>query len=269
MKHQPTARIVRAAGIAATAVMLIGSGAALRPTWRHVPGLAFRVSASTRIYAGDTPRGQNDEVMRGRGVAAENRSRIEFLAYTPAPQGITTDDFLISVDSGKVFVQHTSPARYTPADDMLGGPAVVALSRIMGAGGGARFGRRRPVVAADLRAVQADAATAAAVVPRAVVAAAGGAGEADAPAAAVSAADCSASWNCWTSTSSSRSLAPATRSMVGRHSTIASRPTIGFCGAIRASRRMRSPRSGRPRCRQRFRIRSSRSLSPNSRRMDR
>lgn len=136
MKHQPTARIVRAAGIAATAVMLIGSGAALRPTWRHVPGLAFRVSASTRIYAGDTPRGQNDEVMRGRGVAAENRSRIEFLAYTPAPQGITTDDFLISVDSGKVFVQHTSPARYTPADDMLGGPAVVALSRIMGAGGG-------------------------------------------------------------------------------------------------------------------------------------
>jgi hypothetical protein len=131
--------MVRAAAIAATTAMLIGSVAALRPTWRHVPGLAFRVSASTRIYAGDTPRGQNDEVMRGRGVAAENRSRIEFLAYTPAPQGITTDDFVISVDSGKVFVQHTSPARYTPADNMLGGPGVVALSRIMGASGRGGF----------------------------------------------------------------------------------------------------------------------------------
>jgi hypothetical protein len=138
-KHRFTSGVIRTVAAAATAVALIGSIAALRPTWRHVPGVSFRVSASTRIYAGDTPRGQNDEVMRGRGVAAGNHSRIEFLAYTPAPQGITTDDFLISVDSGKVFVQHTNPARYTPADDMLGGPGVVALSRIMGGGGRGGF----------------------------------------------------------------------------------------------------------------------------------
>jgi hypothetical protein len=44
------------------------------------PGLSFKVSATTRIYGGDTPRGQDDEVMRGRGIAANNHSRIEFLA---------------------------------------------------------------------------------------------------------------------------------------------------------------------------------------------
>lgn len=79
--------------------------------------------------------------MRGRGVATENHSRIEFLAFTPAPQGITTDDYLIGLDSGKVFVQHGNTAQFTPVNDMLGGPGVVALSRIMGGGiGGGRGG---------------------------------------------------------------------------------------------------------------------------------
>ena len=94
----------------------------------------------TRIYPGDTPRGQDDEVMRGRGIAANNHSRIEFLAYTPAPQGLTTDDFLVAVDSGKVFIQHAKDQTFTPANDMFNGPAVVALARVMG-GGGRGFGR--------------------------------------------------------------------------------------------------------------------------------
>ena len=38
-----------------------------------------------------------------------------------------------------MFVEHANPVRYTPADDMLGGPAVVALSRIMGGGGRGGF----------------------------------------------------------------------------------------------------------------------------------
>ena len=33
--------------------------------------------------------------MRGRGVAVNDRYRIEFLAYTPLPTDLTTDDFLI------------------------------------------------------------------------------------------------------------------------------------------------------------------------------
>jgi hypothetical protein len=104
-------------------------------TVRFDPGLSFKVSASTRVFGGDTPRGQDDEVMRGRGIAANNHSRIEFLAYTPAPQGLTTDDFLIAVDSGRAFILHTNGQRFTPANDMFGGPAVVALGRVLGGGG--------------------------------------------------------------------------------------------------------------------------------------
>ena len=100
------------------------------------PGLSFRISSSTKIYPGDTPRNQDDEVMRGRGQAAGNHTRIEFLAYTPAPQGVTTDDFLIALDSGKVWVEHTNNKRFTSADDTFGGPAVVTLGRVMGGGRG-------------------------------------------------------------------------------------------------------------------------------------
>jgi hypothetical protein len=114
---------------------LIGTVAAMAPVIR-APGVSFRVSSSTQVYAGSTPRGQDDEVMRGRGIAVNGRSRIEFLAFTPAPQGVTTDDYLIAVDSGKVFIQHTKDQRYTPANDMFGGPAVVALGRVMGGGRG-------------------------------------------------------------------------------------------------------------------------------------
>ena len=104
------------------------------------PGLSFRISSSTKVYPGDTPRGQDDEVMRGRGQAAGNHSRIEFLAFTPAPQGVTTDDFLIALDSGKVWVQHTNNNRFTSADDTFGGPAVVTLGRVLGGGRGGRGG---------------------------------------------------------------------------------------------------------------------------------
>jgi hypothetical protein len=121
---------------AAAFAALAGSVAAHSPPRRLVPGVSFRVSASTKIFGGDTPRGQDDEVMRGRGVAADNKSRIEFLAFTPAPGGVTTDDFLIGLDSGKAFVLHTNTQRTTPADNLFGGPAVVALSRLMGGGRG-------------------------------------------------------------------------------------------------------------------------------------
>jgi len=121
--------------MAGAAVVLL---AAARPV-RFDPGLSFKVSASTRVFGGDTPRGQDDEVMRGRGIAANNHSRIEFLAYTPTPQGLTTDDFLIAVDSGRAFILHTNGQRFTPANDMFGGPAVVALGRVLG-GGGVRGG---------------------------------------------------------------------------------------------------------------------------------
>ena len=114
------------------AVVLV---AAASPVAHLDPGLSFKVSATTRVYGGDTPRGQDDEVMRGRGFAANNRARIEFLAYTPTPQGLTTDDFLIAVDSGRAFILHTNNQRYTPANDMFGGPAVVALGRVLGGGG--------------------------------------------------------------------------------------------------------------------------------------
>jgi len=133
----PRLRPVRGAilGIAGFAA-LAGSVAAYSPPRRIVPGVSFRISASTKIFAGDNPRGQDDEVMRGRGVAAGNKSRIEFLAFTPAPAGVTTDDFLIGLDSGKAFVLHTNNQRITPADNLFGGPAVVALSRLLGGGRG-------------------------------------------------------------------------------------------------------------------------------------
>jgi hypothetical protein len=121
---------------------LIGSIAAVTPLAR-APGVSFRVSSSTQVYAGSTPRGQDDEVMRGRGIAVNNRSRIEFLVFTPAPQGVTTDDYLIATDSGKAFVQHVKDQRYTSANDMFGGPAVVALGRVMGGGRGG-FGGGAP-----------------------------------------------------------------------------------------------------------------------------
>jgi hypothetical protein len=116
---------------------------AYAPATHRMPGLSFRISSSTKVYPGDTPRGQDDEVMRGRGQAAGNHSRIEFLAYTPAPQGVTTDDFLIALDSGKVWVQHTNGNRFTSADDTFGGPAVVTLGRVMGGRGGRGPGRGR------------------------------------------------------------------------------------------------------------------------------
>jgi len=133
---QPLSRNRRVGVSIAAALALLGTSAAVRPAARFVPGLSFKVSSSTRVYGGETSRGQDDEVMRGRGVAAANRARIEFLAFTPAPQGITTDDFLIAADSGRAYVLHTNNQRFTAANDMFGGPAVVALGRVMGGGRG-------------------------------------------------------------------------------------------------------------------------------------
>ena len=113
-----------------------GSIAAVRPIHTFAPGVSFRISSSLRIYPGDVPRGQDDQVMRGRGVATGNHSRIEFLAFTPAPNGVTTDDFLIALDSGKVFVQHPADQKFTSMDDTFGGPGIIPLSRNMGAGVG-------------------------------------------------------------------------------------------------------------------------------------
>ncbi len=134
--NQPLSRKRRVGVSIAAALAIVGTSAAVHPAARFVPGLSFKVSSSTKVFGGDTPRGQDDEVMRGRGVAAGNRSRIEFLAFTPAPQGVTTDDFLIAADSGRAYVLHTNNQRFTPANDMFGGPAVVALGRVMGGGRG-------------------------------------------------------------------------------------------------------------------------------------
>lgn len=140
--HLVSFTLLSARGI--TTIALIGAnlvpGRAHAPAAAMQPGLSFRISSSTKIYPGDTPRGQDDEVMRGRGQAAGNHSRIEFLAFTPAPQGVTTDDFLIALDSGKVWVLHTNTNRFTSADDTFGGPAVVTLGRVMGGGRGGRGG---------------------------------------------------------------------------------------------------------------------------------
>lgn len=126
----------RAAAIGAAGAALVASIAATTPL---DPGVSFRITATTRIYPGDTPRGQDNEVVRGRGVAVNGRARIEFLAFTPAPQGITTDDFLIAADSGHSFILHSATQRTTPSDDLFGGPAVVALARVMGGGGRGGF----------------------------------------------------------------------------------------------------------------------------------
>jgi hypothetical protein len=115
---------------------LIGVTVAAHPIAHLDPGLSFSISSASRVYPGNTPGGQDAEVMRGRGVAVNGRARIEFLAYTPAPQGVTTDDFLIAGDSGHVFVLHAADQRVTPSDDVFGGPAVVTLNRVMSGGRG-------------------------------------------------------------------------------------------------------------------------------------
>jgi hypothetical protein len=107
---------------------------------RFAPGLSFRLSSQVRIYPGDTPRGQDDEVMRGRGIALNNRSRIEFLAFTPIPSNVTTDDYLVALDSGKVFINHSGSQTFAPANDTFGGPAVIAMGRVLGGGRGGRGG---------------------------------------------------------------------------------------------------------------------------------
>jgi hypothetical protein len=124
--------------VSASVAGLIGTIVAATPApspVATVPGLAFKISASLRVYGGENSTGQDDEVMRGRGIAANNVSRIEFLAFTPAPSDLTTDDYLLAADSGKVFVEHTGSHTTVPANDMFDGPAVVALSRVLGGGG--------------------------------------------------------------------------------------------------------------------------------------
>jgi hypothetical protein len=118
------------------AVGLFASLAGFTSFRRFAPGLSFRVSSQVKIFPGDTPRGQDDEVMRGRGIALNNHARIEFLAYTPIPSNVTTDDYLVALDSGKVFINHSGSQTFAPANDTFGGPAVVALGRVLGGGRG-------------------------------------------------------------------------------------------------------------------------------------
>jgi hypothetical protein len=127
--------------LATTAAVRPSPSAAKRLARRLAPGLSFRISESVKVYPCDKPGVQDAEVMRGRGVAVNGQSRIEFLAYTPAPQGINTEDFLITTDSGHVFVLHAN-GRANPSDDIFGGPAAVTVSRVLGggAGGGRGFG---------------------------------------------------------------------------------------------------------------------------------
>jgi hypothetical protein len=147
VKNKPlsnSSRVYRAALFASALGGVAVSIAAVKPARNLAPGLSFRISASTKVYPGDMPRGQDDEVMRGRGVAVNNRSRIEFLAYTPAPQGVTTDDFVIGSDSGKAFLVHSvGTNNITAANDIFGGPGVIALGRVIG-GGGRGFGGGGP-----------------------------------------------------------------------------------------------------------------------------
>ena len=74
--------------------------------------------------------------MRGRGVAANDHSHIEFLAFTPAPSGVTTDDYLIGGDSGKTYIFHSGSQTFADANDTFGGPGVVTIGRVMGGGRG-------------------------------------------------------------------------------------------------------------------------------------
>lgn len=141
---------LRRLAIAGATAGLIGTVGATAFAADQVPGLSFKISASTTIYSGTTPPPQANEVMRGRGIAVNNHSRIEFLAYTPTPMDVTTDDYLIGADSGKTYILHTKSGNLSPANDVFGGPAVVALGRVMGganiplrgAGGGGNRGPR-------------------------------------------------------------------------------------------------------------------------------
>jgi hypothetical protein len=83
---------------------------------------------------------QDNEIMRGRGIAAGDRMRIELLAMSPLPDGVTLNDFIFALDSGRVVVLHMNNNTVTPANDLFGGPAIVALARTGGGGRGFGFG---------------------------------------------------------------------------------------------------------------------------------
>jgi hypothetical protein len=127
-------------GLTGLAALVAGS----RPFARATPGLSFRISSSTRLSMGENAggTGQDNEIMRGRGVAIGNRMRIELLAMSPLPDGVTLNDFIFALDSGRVVVLHSNNQTVTPANDLFGGPAIVALAR--GGGGGRGFGDGGP-----------------------------------------------------------------------------------------------------------------------------
>jgi hypothetical protein len=128
----------RLGGIIGGAASVLALIAASGPIEHGSPGLSFRISSSTRISMSENAPagGQDNEIMRGRGLATANRTRIELLAMTPLPEGVTLNDFIYSLDSGRVVVLHANTQSVTPANDLFGGPAIVALSR----GGGRGFG---------------------------------------------------------------------------------------------------------------------------------
>lgn len=107
------------------------------------PGVSFRIVSSTKISLGDTATGQEDEIMRGRGIAVGDHARIELLVFSPLPDNTTLDDYLLALDSGRVVVVRPRNQSYSEASDRFGGPGIVALSR--SGGGGRGFGGGGPL----------------------------------------------------------------------------------------------------------------------------
>lgn len=107
-----------------------------------VPGLSFRINASYRIGAGDKAPEQASWLVRGRGVAANDKARVELLTMTPMPDGTTLDDYIIAADSNRAFLVHPAKKSYTDVSETMAGPALAVVSADAGRGFGARGAAR-------------------------------------------------------------------------------------------------------------------------------
>src|SRR5439155_3176492 len=124
-----SARRILGAALAVGTAPALGAQAAPHT----VPGVSFHISSSTRISATENAGGQDDQMVRGRGVAANGRARIELLAAVPLPNGLTLDDQLLALDSGRVVAIRANGSSL-PMNDQFGGPGILALARSGGGG---------------------------------------------------------------------------------------------------------------------------------------